>query len=231
MTRQARVLAPGAVSFPDGGGRSQSCKVGNVEKEPWALTGQVVVACNCDWGCPCNFNARPTTGKCEGGWTWHVERGSYGDVPLDGLNFSVYANWPGAIHEGKGEALILVDERADARQRAAIEMLVGGTVGGPWGVLGWTWPTVHGPYVVPYEVALDGVRTRVRCGQDVEIEGAPIRNPVTGAESYPGVVLPEGIIFKRGDLGMTSRFTVTRDVPYDHTGKYLAIGPFDYHAP
>ena len=50
--------------------------------ERWHLTGQVLVACNCDWGCPCNFNARPTKGKCEGGWTWHVVTGAYGDVAL-----------------------------------------------------------------------------------------------------------------------------------------------------
>lgn len=195
---------------------------------PWKLTGQVLVTCNCDWGCPCNFNARPTTGKCEGGWTWHIERGAYGDVTLDGLNFSVYVKWPGAIHEGNGEGLILVDERADVQQRAAIETLVGGTVGGPWGVLGWTWPKVHGPYAVSYDIQFDGVRTRLRCGQDVDIQGGPIRNPVTGAESHPGVVLPQGIIFKRGDLGTTERFQVSHDVTFDHSGKYLAIGPFDY---
>ncbi|MDQ3970872.1 MAG: DUF1326 domain-containing protein, partial [Thermoproteota archaeon] len=22
-------------------------------------------ACNCDWGCPCQFNANPTHGNCE----------------------------------------------------------------------------------------------------------------------------------------------------------------------
>src|ERR671935_4129 len=49
----------------------------------------VLIACNCDYGCPCNFNARPTQGKCEGGWTWHVERGRYGDVTLDGITFTV----------------------------------------------------------------------------------------------------------------------------------------------
>jgi hypothetical protein len=196
----------------------------------WSLTGQVVVSCNCDWGCPCNFNARPTTGKCEGGWTWHVERGSFEDVTLDGLNFSLYANWPGAIHEGGGEALTLIDERADSGQRAAIETLMGGTVGGPWGVLGWTWPTMHGPYPVPYEIWLDGIRTRVRCGEVLEIEGAPIKNPVTGAESHPGVVLPQGIIVKRADLGMSAVFKVTRDIPYDHSGQYLAVGPFDYRS-
>jgi hypothetical protein len=202
-----------------------------VTPQPWTLAGQVLVACNCDWGCPCNFNARPTTGKCEGGWTWHVEKGTYGNVRLDGLNFSVYANWPGAIHEGNGEALILIDERADGVHRSAIETLIGGTVGGPWGVLGWTWPKKYGPYAVSYDVAFDGVKTRLRCGQYVDIEGTAIRNPVTGAESHPGVLLPEGIIFKRGDLGSTTRFRVTGDVPYDHSGRYLAIGAFDYAGP
>lgn len=196
--------------------------------ENWHLTGQVLVACNCDWGCPCNFNAPPTTGKCEGGWTWHVEKGTHGATTLDGLNFSVYVNWPGAIHEGNGEGLILIDERADPAQRAAIQELIGGKVGGPWGVLGWTWPKVHGPYDVAYDIVFDGVKTRAKCGNFVEVECGPIRNPVNGSEAYPGVTLPEGIIFKRGDLGATTRFRVAKGIEYDHSGQYMAVGPFDY---
>ncbi|MBA3645275.1 MAG: DUF1326 domain-containing protein [Gemmatimonadaceae bacterium] len=199
--------------------------------EKWNLKGQVLVSCNCDFGCPCNFNAPPTPGKCEGGWTWHVDEGSFQGVSLNGLNFSVYANWPGAIHEGNGEALILVDERANPEQRSALETLVGGKVGGPWGVLGWTWPKVHGPHAVAYEVKFDGVQSRVKCGDHVEVECSPIRNPVSGAEVHPGVVLPEGIIFKQGDLGATTRFRVSRGVEYDHSGKYMAVGPFEYSYP
>ena len=199
--------------------------------ESWKLSGKVLVTCNCDWGCPCNFNARPTTGKCEGGWTWHVDDGAYGDVTLNGLAFSVYVNWPGAIHEGNGEALTLVDERADAAQRAAIETLIGGKVGGPWGTLGWTWPTVHGPYAVAYDLFFDGVKTRIKCGDYVEIECGPIRNAVTGAEAHPGVVLPEGIIFKQGELGTTTRFRISKKVEYDHSGKYMGVGPFEYAGP
>src|SRR5436853_1064569 len=74
----------------------------------WKLLGQVLLACNCDWGCPCNFNALPTTGKCEGGWTWQVEQGAFGDVRLDGLTFSVFVKWPGAIHHGNGQAVIFL---------------------------------------------------------------------------------------------------------------------------
>lgn len=199
--------------------------------ETWQLRGTLLIACNCDWGCPCNFNAPPTKGKCEGGWTWHVDEGAYGDVSLDGLNFSVYVDWPGAIHEGDGVALVLVDERADERQRDAIETLVGGGVGGPWGVLAWTWPTVHGPFAVPYEVELDGINSRVRAGDHVELVGGPIRNPVTGAEAYPGVVLPEGILVKEADLGASQRFRVANGIEYDHSGQYTATGRFDYKGP
>jgi len=197
----------------------------------WTLKGTVVIACNCDYGCPCNFNARPSRGKCEGGWTWVVREGSYGDVRLDGLAFSVFVNWPGAIHEGNGEGLILVDDRADDRQRDAIATLVKGGVGGPWGTLAWTWPTVHGPKLVHYEVTLAGAASRVKAGDSVHVESTTIRNPVSGAEVHPGVVLPEGIIVKRADLGCSAVFRVTDDIAMDHSGQYTAVGEFEYTGP
>ena len=95
------------------------------------MKGTLVIACNCDYGCPCNVNGRPTTGKCEGGWTWQLEQGIYGDVKLSGLCVGLYANWPAAIHEGNGVATTLIDERADTAQRDALRALVEGRSGGP----------------------------------------------------------------------------------------------------
>ena len=197
----------------------------------WTLEGTAFIACNCDYGCPCNFNALPSRGACEGGWTWHVDRGRVGDVPLDGLNFSVYAKWPGAIHEGNGEASFLVDERADTRQRDAIATLIGGKVGGPWGVLGWTWPNVHGTLALPFDISNDGITSRLTAGDALELESAVIKNPVTGAEVHPGILLPEGIVVKRADLGCSKVFRVSRGVPMDHSGQYTAVGPFAYAYP
>jgi hypothetical protein len=197
----------------------------------WKLKGTVVVACNCDYGCPCNFNALPTTGKCEGSWTWHVDRGVFGDTSLDDLNFTIAVNWPGAIHEGNGEGVILVDERADQAQRDAIAELVRGGVGGPWGVLAWTWPTVHGPKPVPFDVHLDGVNSRVKAGDSFEVVSETIKNPVTGAEVHPGATLPEGIVFKEGDFGSSTTYRLSDEVAFEHSGKYTAVGPFDYNGP
>jgi hypothetical protein len=123
----------------------------------WNLKGTVLIACNCDYGCPCNFNALPTKGKCEGGWTWHVQHGAVDDTALDGLTFSVFVKWPGAIHHGNGEAVFFVDDRANAQQREAIGALVTGQFGGPWGLLAWTWPTIHGPKAVTYDISIDGI--------------------------------------------------------------------------
>jgi hypothetical protein len=201
------------------------------DKPSWNLKGLVLIACNCDYGCPCNFNARPSHGKCEGGWTWHIERGSFQDVTLDGLNFSVYVNWPGAIHEGNGEAVILVDERANEVQRRAIATLMGGQVGGPWAVLAWTWPKMHGPLAVPYEIEFNGIGTKIKAGSVLEVESTTIRNPVNRAEVHPGVILPEGIIVKRADLGCSKVFRVSEGIRMDHSGQYTAIGSFDYVFP
>ena len=199
--------------------------------EEWELEGTVLIACNCDYGCPCNFNALPTHGNCEGGWTWHADRGRYGDVSLDGVTFAVFAQWPGAIHEGNGHALILIDERADDAQRNAITELVGGEAGGPWGVLGWTWPTVDGPHAVRFDLELAGLDSRLRAGEHVELEVEPIRNPVTGAEVHPGAVLPEGIVLERADFGSSKLYRVRNGISFQHSQRYVAIGPFSYTGP
>jgi hypothetical protein len=197
----------------------------------WRLRGTVLVACNCDYGCPCNFNALPTKGHCEGGWTWSVDDGQYGDARLDGLVFSVYVRWPGPIHAGGGKGVVLYDERADESQRAAVETLVGGGVGGPWGVLAWTWEVADGPRPVRYEVEIAGDRSSLRAGDALEIEFEPIANPVTGAEVHPGAVLPEGIVFKQGSFARTRRNVLRGDVEYDHSGQYAAFAPFEYSGP
>src|SRR5438034_1374458 len=31
----------------------------------WKLKVEQLMACNCNWGCPCSFDAPPTYGKCE----------------------------------------------------------------------------------------------------------------------------------------------------------------------
>ena len=79
-----------------------------------------------------------------------------------------------------------------------------------------------------YELDLDGPNTRVRAGEALSLQMEPIRNPVSGAEVHPGVLLPEGIIVKHGDLASSKSFRVANGISFEHSGRYTAVGPFDY---
>ena len=201
------------------------------EKTAWRAKGQVFIACNCDYGCPCNVNARPTAGKCEGGWTWRVEAGAYGDVVLDGLCLALYANWPKAIHEGDGVAECLIDAKADEQQRAALKTLIEGQAGGPWAIFRKTFRELHGPRVVPFQVDASGQLPKVKA-DGLELTTEFIRNPVTKETIHPRLALPEGLVLKEASLVGSSRFVLSGEhVNYDHSGKYAAHGFFQYFGP
>ena len=80
-----------------------------------------VTNCNCDYGCPCQFNALPTYGTCEAAEGIKINKGFYGDVSLDGLTVVIIAKWSGPIHEGNGARQIIIDEQANAEQREGHE--------------------------------------------------------------------------------------------------------------
>jgi hypothetical protein len=193
----------------------------------WQLAGNILIACNCDWGCPCNFNAPPSRGKCEGGWVWGIERGEIDGTAVDGLGIAVFADWPGAIHEGGGEAIALLDERADAAQRAALSRVVRGELGGPWGIFITTYALAE-PKTARFDLQLSAYASRATIGDVLHLELQPMRNPVTQAETHPEMVLPEGLVVKHAQLAASKVFRVKDGVQYDHSGQYAAFGRFSY---
>jgi hypothetical protein len=89
---------------------------GQKTKSKWKMHAYFLDACNCNWGCPCQFNAKPTHGNCEGVSGYHIISGDYGTgIKLDGLNMALIASWPGPIHEGHGKASFYIDNRADEK--------------------------------------------------------------------------------------------------------------------
>lgn len=193
----------------------------------WRASGDVLIACNCDWGCPCNFNARPSRGYCEGGWIWLFDRAHVADVTLDGLGVALFAKWPGAIHEGGGQAICYVDDRADAAQARAAERILRGEMGGPWGLFIKTYQLAAAS-PARFNVELARHATTARLGDIVDLKLQTIRNPVTQAEVHPEVVLPEGLVVKQASLAASKEFRVGGPLNYDHSGQYAAFGRFEY---
>ena len=193
----------------------------------WELTGTVLVGCNCDCGCPCNFNAPPTTGDCEGGWVWNIEKGRYGNVELDGLTLGLFADWPKAIHEGGGKAIAFYDERADERQREALENLLRGGEGGPWGIFINTYELLD-VEALPVDLTVDAENSSYKIGDRAELQMTSIKNPVSGAEVQASVGLPTGLVFEEGWCAASTVFRVNGAVSYDHSGKQAEYAPFSY---
>src|SRR6266540_1613755 len=96
----------------------------------WHIQGEEVSSCNCDWGCPCQFNAPPTHGGCHGIAGFRIRKGHFGATSLDGVRFAHILVWPGRIDLGGGTMQLILDRESSAEQREALIVLSSGREGG-----------------------------------------------------------------------------------------------------
>lgn len=172
----------------------------------WRIRGPEISNCNCDWGCPCQFNALPTHGDCRAMTAMHIDQGHFGEVSLDGLKWVGMFAWPKAIHEGHGEAFVVVDDKASPEQREAILTILSGGETEPGATIFNVFATVidhvHEPAFLPILFEADRERRvgRVSVAGIIETTVDPIRNPVTGAEHRARVALPDGFEYKEAEF-------------------------------
>jgi hypothetical protein len=198
-------------------------------KVTWAMKGDALGSCSCDWGCPCNFDAPPTKGWCEGGYAFHINEGQLGDTKLDGLTIGFFAHSPAALHLGNVTGYLLVDEKARPDQRAALGRIFGGEVGGPFAVLASLLVKLIGPDYVPVEWKFDDANSHVRFGDRVEMGLKMIENPVTGEKSGFTLKMTNGLLTDEAELMASSVFRVNHpELSYSHSGQYGETFRFNY---
>lgn len=169
-------------------------------KVKWALEADYLQACNCDYGCPCEFEAPPTAGYCDGIGAWRINRGHYGDVSLDGLGLGELLHSPGPLHEGNCTIAWLIDEKANEQQREALVKIAGGEAGGiPFEILAQLTSKAPEPQFVPFEFNINGKESSVKMGDVGAIALESIRNPVTGDPEDIRIEHGTGFIFKGAD--------------------------------
>lgn len=170
-------------------------------KVKWEIEADYLQACNCDYGCPCEFQAPPTQGFCKGIGAYHINRGRYGDLSLDGLGLAYVVDFPGAIHEGKGTGLIFVDEKANAPQREALVKVSHGKAGGvPFEIFQAVITKWLDPRYVSFRFHLNGRDSSVQMGDVAAIALEPIKNPVTGEPEGVRIEHETGFIFKGAEV-------------------------------
>ena len=192
----------------------------------WYIEGVEFSNCNCDYGCPCQFEAlRPTNGYCRGFAAVHIDKGYFGDVGLDGLRGAVIYAWPGPIYEGNGEIQAVIDERADPKQRDALAtVLYGGETDA--GKTHWwvyrmmsstVYPTLFAP--IEFEVNIDRRTSPIVIPGVLDSTARPIRSPATGAEHRVRINLPNGIEFETAEIG-SGTTTTTASIALDLKDTY-----------
>jgi hypothetical protein len=130
----------------------------------WQLSGDYFETCSCDFLCPClpsNLAAQPTKGYCNFAMVFHIDRGRYGNLPLDGLNFAVVGHTPSVMSQGNWSVGVILDERATADQQQAITAIASGQAGGPMAPLGPLIGTFLGTAVHPIHYQRNGLQRSV----------------------------------------------------------------------
>ena len=197
----------------------------------WRIKGDLIGACSCDWGCPCNFNAPPTNGSCQGTYIWHIEEGRYGEVVLDGFYMSLVAQFPGPVHEWHGTTQSIVDARANEQQREALLTLLKGEAEGLFTIFAIVTETALDPIFATFEASMNGLDSRVNVPGILEVGLTTMKNPVTGGPEEVKLVKPTGFTSKESDLGTSTVYRITGGFQHDHSGKYGEYAPFDYSGP
>ena len=166
----------------------------------WTIEADFLQACSCNYGCPCEFEAPPTLGFCEGNGAWKITKGNYGKTSLNGLGLAFSAHWPKAIHQGNGTVALFFDEKANKEQREALLQIASGQAGGvPFEIIATTFTKVLEPQYLPFNFKFNGKNSSVNIGGKLIIELEPIKNPMTGQEESLTIEHGTGFIFKKAE--------------------------------
>ena len=200
----------------------------------WNMKADYVETCNCDYGCPCNFNGFPTYGSCQALVLIHIRSGSYGDTSLDGLDFVATEYWPKAIHEGNGTAQYYITNKANEEQRQALINICSGQAKGDghFALFAGTFKYFLEPQFVDITVNLDGKRSSFSVSDIMDVQTESFTNPVTGEEQDTKIQLPKGFIFKLAEAAKSKIMRITtRSLNFDHSGKNAFYAVVDFKGP
>jgi hypothetical protein len=200
----------------------------------WQITGDYFENCNCDVVCPCLFSpnppfiSRPTAGACEVAFGFHIDRGSYGDVSLDGLTVAMMVRTPGPMADGNWSAAVYLDERADERQRQALQAIFTGAAGGPMASLAPLITQVLGVKTAPITFGKQGRNRSLEIPGTAKlaVHAAPSLVPdqeIWAANAHPFNL--EGVAMAVGDAGSTWEDYGMR---WDNSGKNGHYAPISW---
>ncbi len=203
----------------------------------WNIETEYIQSCNCAWGCPCNFDALPTTGSCEALVSWHIRKGTFGTTKLDGTTFAWGLWWPRAIHMGNGTGRVYIDPKAKPDQREAIEKITGGKEGGGvFAIFPSTFTKTLPTKATKIDFKFKGVDSSFAVEGIGEVQSEHIRNPVTGAPFEGYILLPDGINMKKSTVTNIRRWSLRDDaagwnIAHENVAGFVTVQRYNEKGP
>jgi hypothetical protein len=136
----------------------------------WNVKGTYFETCNCDVACPCIFLSAPTTEECTVLIGWHINKGSFGDIALDGLNVALAVYSPGHMLQVDWKVALYLDEKADPSQTEALTKIFAGQAGGHPAKLGAHIGEVLGVKSVAIDFQENGKKRSIKIAGVAEAE-------------------------------------------------------------
>src|SRR5438477_3017213 len=200
----------------------------------WRLSGDYFENCNCRVVCPClvstsaPLTARPTEGTCDVVLAFHIDRGNYDGVSLDGFNVALAVHSPGPMADGNLSAAAYIDERADDRQTAALGAIFTGAEGGPMAAFAPLITTQLGVKKVPIRYQIQGKNRSVEIPGIMQMAVEPIPTMHPSGEIWTTLghpVAPDRIALAMGRSGST---VADYGMRWDNSGRNGHYAPISW---
>jgi hypothetical protein len=134
----------------------------------WRIRGSYFESCNCDPICPCRridgvAGGRSTHGVCMGVLSWVIQDGEAGGTDLSGLPVALAVRYSDDEPGSPWTWILYLDVRASDEQRAALEGIYSGQLGGDaLAHFPWAWKASELVGVRLAEIEVDHTRRRQR---------------------------------------------------------------------
>jgi hypothetical protein len=201
----------------------------------WLFKSETYDNCNCAINCGCQFNLPSTHGNCQSAFIGDVIDGHFNDTPLTGLSWAGLYKWPGQIAEGNGKRQIIIDERADEAQRAALETIISGDACEPlsnlFSVFASTCSEFCETLFLPIHLSadLESRTASVEIPGILTSEGRPKINEFNGEPLHVAIARSSGSFeFTYAELGLGStEVTGEMEMAYEDSWAHFCVHHFD----
>src|SRR4051794_36731883 len=203
----------------------------------WRLRGTYFESCNCDAICPCRrvdgvSGGRSTHGVCMGVLSWLIEEGSADGTDLAGLPVAMAIRYSDDEPGSPWTWILYLDARASDEQRAALEGIFTGALGGDSERhFPWAWKPSELVAVRAVEIDTDHTRRRewlrIRDRVSVRIRdrydsGAPVGETVTcvvpGHDRAGEELVADELLVEDGPLDFDYRGTCGYGSTFEYAG-------------